>query len=136
MIQGKLRMAQAILELLEPELYGRPALLAQTYCNGREQGFAIIEIAPQSHRMVAFAQNCNSDEIVVYAGTRDDFRENGNIPTDECKPFYFQAGAYTEVITFIRDYLTEEPITAASGLLALTKLRQRSSESDKPTSGQ
>ena len=51
----------------------------EVYANCREQGFAL---ASCDDRKVAFAENRNSDDIVVYFGSRKDFDFNTNIPSD------------------------------------------------------
>ena len=46
------------------------------YCNGREQGIALKFI----NNTLCFSEYRNSDDIVVYTGTSEDFTANVSIP--------------------------------------------------------
>lgn len=59
---------------------GEDCAFIEVYENGREHGFA-IDICDDVK--VAFAENRNSDHIVVYTGSRHDFERNTNIPSEE-----------------------------------------------------
>lgn len=60
----------------------------ENYSNGREQGFYIIYYPKTTSSFldgtaVAFAENRNSDEIVVYVGKPRNFTIEGHIPDQE-----------------------------------------------------
>jgi hypothetical protein len=55
-------------------------IIVESYVNCREQGFAL---ASCDDLKVAFSENRNSDDIVVYFGKRSDFAFNTNIPSEE-----------------------------------------------------
>lgn len=76
----------------------------QVYANCREQGFAL---ASCDARMVAFSENRNSDDIVVYAGSRKHFAFNTNIPSDEVweNRKFFRYNEHEKAAKFIVKYL-------------------------------
>ena len=63
-----------------PHGIGEDCLFIEVYENGREKGFAIDA---WDTLKVAFAENRNSDDIVVYVGESRDFERNSNIPSEE-----------------------------------------------------
>jgi hypothetical protein len=56
----------------------------RTYCNGREQGFTVQvhSGAGEVSLQLSFAEQRNSDSLVLYVGRVEDFDEHG-IPRDE-----------------------------------------------------
>lgn len=62
----------------------------EPYKNGRERGWA-VESEARHGRKVAFAENRNSDDLVVYRGTGRNFDAAGNVPDDET---YAQRASY------------------------------------------
>jgi len=48
----------------------------RTFSNGREQGFTVEVLSPSVGLQLAFAQNRNSDDLVLYVGTPKDFLNN------------------------------------------------------------
>jgi hypothetical protein len=78
------------------------------YVNCREQGFAIAS----NTCTVAFSEDRNSDDIVVYVGGSHQFDFNTNIPSDEVykNRRYFHAGAYALAAKFIVKALLSERV--------------------------
>jgi hypothetical protein len=79
-------------------------VLVETYSNCREQGFAL---ASCDAFKVAFAENRNSDDLVLYRGSRLDFENNSNIPSDEAyeSRLYFSPNNVKKAAKFIVKYL-------------------------------
>lgn len=78
-----------------------------TLDNGREQGFTIFN--RKNKRMASFAENRNSDDIVVYPGHIDDFTDEGTFKTDElyfAKRKYFPYGDAAGAAAFIFKHIT------------------------------
>ena len=54
------------------------------YSNGREQGFCIHGYFEGESVVISFAENRNSDNIVVYVGRNNDlFFMQGNVPSED-----------------------------------------------------
>jgi len=79
------------------------------YVNCREQGYAINDSYYVVKRKVAFAENRNSDDIVVYFGSSSDFESNTNIPSEEVyrNSRFFGVGQEAQAAQFVFDYLTK-----------------------------
>ena len=80
-----LKVASAVLEELR-ELFsiapkGMTAYI-ESYSNGREQGYCLQYYNKKMYSF-SFAENRNSDDIVVYSGESSDFNTGGNIPSDK-----------------------------------------------------
>lgn len=58
-----------------------PQLICEPYCNGREQGFTLLNW--KTSKKVAFSEARGSDSIVVYFGKDTDFSMQGNSPSEE-----------------------------------------------------
>jgi hypothetical protein len=78
-----------------------------SYTNGREQGYALDAGVNLTRRKVAFSENRNSDDIVVYFGTALDFEQNTNIPSDKvyASRKFFDYNKADRAAEFIFDYL-------------------------------
>ena len=117
MITHKNAQAYAVLALIvhrmadDTEKY----INIEAYVNCREQGFSIQNYF-KGERQVAFSENRNSDDIVVYYGKRVDFSMQGNVPSDEVyrKARYFPCHAVKEAAEFIYEYLNLEAINEAA----------------------
>lgn len=74
----------------------RRKLDVEHYQNGRECGYAVTRTGHLEK--VAFSENRNSDEIVLYSGTLTDFEMSGNVPSKEVyeKRVLFQSEKYVE----------------------------------------
>ena len=59
---------------------GEDMIFVESYDNGREHGFAL---SSWEGCKLAFAENRNSDHIVVYTGKSGDFDHNSNIPSEK-----------------------------------------------------
>lgn len=79
-------------------------VIVEIYENCRERGFAL---ASCDGRKVAFSEHRNSDDIVVYCGTRKDFEYNTNIPSDRVweKARFFRYNEAQKAALFILSYL-------------------------------
>ena len=79
---NSLLVAQAVMSLVNLSLPDNGLVESnfwvESYSNGREQGLAISHI---SGHQIAFAENRNSDSIVVYVGMH--FSMQGNVPTKD-----------------------------------------------------
>ena len=94
----------------------------QTYCNGREQGYAARCLLMNSKfpkpggRLVAaticWAQQRSSDEIIVYIGQPDEFFDEGNVPTQR---------AYENALTFKRKQHLRAAMAISKAIIALAK---------------
>lgn len=87
-------------------------IATQYYINGRERGYSLREYVhtnsfDNSRRVVSFAENRNSDNIVVYFGNVEDFDINTNIPIDVVyrRARYFGVGRADLAAEFIYDYI-------------------------------
>jgi len=59
----------------------RSNILVECYENCREQGFSIMVMGLKNSTKLVFAENRNSDSMVLYVGSRAEFG-TGNIPSD------------------------------------------------------
>jgi hypothetical protein len=78
------RVADRVLAQIERILEKKSnagGLWVETYKNGRENGYALIYSFGIVFRKIAFAENRNSDDIVLYKGAISDFSNAGNIPS-------------------------------------------------------
>ena len=71
-------------------------LTLETFQNCRENGYHIIGKAGKA----SFAENRNSDDVVVYYGPNDGFDLN-NFPKDWSRKKFFRHGQFTEAASFI-----------------------------------
>lgn len=78
-----------------------------SYTNGRERGYSLNESFNFNGKKVAFSENRNSDDIVVYFGTALDFEQNTNIPSDKvyASRKFFDYNRADRAAEFIFDYL-------------------------------
>jgi hypothetical protein len=109
MITYKNCKAYAVLAILLDMLGEDHKLTIRSYVNGREEGFYIVVYGLRS-KAVAFSENRNSDNIVVYFGVSNDFTPQGNVPSEEVykNAKYFDYNAYLEAAKFIYNYLCPE----------------------------
>ena len=79
------------------------------YTNGRERGYALTDSYGAVKRKVAFSENRNSDDIVVYFGKPLDFAFNTNVPSDEVYEArkFFRYDQHAKAAQFIFNYLTK-----------------------------
>jgi len=96
---GKLSAAKAVLDAIG-KISGASL---ESYKNGRENGFALSK----GGNKVAFSENRNSDDIVVYTGTTTDFEMGGNIPSEESyrNKKYFGPDDAKKAAQFIKHFL-------------------------------
>jgi len=82
-----------------------PKLNIESYVNGREHGFCITNW--DNKNRVAFSENRNSDDIVVYFGEYGNFCMQGNVPEDETyrNKRLFPFLAIEKAAEFIKDHL-------------------------------
>lgn len=87
----------------------------EAYVNCREQGFSIKNYF-KGDKQVSFAENRNSDDIVVYFGDRIDFSMQGNVPSEKAygNRRYFACHNVKEAAEVIYDYLNLEAINEAA----------------------
>jgi hypothetical protein len=81
-------------------------LITEPYCNGREQGFALVNW--KTSKKVAFSEARNSDSIVVYFGKDTDFSMQGNSPSENTYTInrtLFDCLKVEEAANFIIDHL-------------------------------
>ncbi len=81
-IQKTTRLADAVLSLIDVRLAEHKMLYAAPYKNGREDGWALYTLLQDGGKQVCFAENRNSDQLVVYAGTVGGFDCTGNVPSE------------------------------------------------------
>lgn len=99
------RVLSFVRELLDEDT----DVFVERYVNCREQGYALSRGPLDTYRKVAFSEHRNSDQIVVYSGSRDSFTFNTNIPTDETydKARYFPYGHELDAAKHILQWLGE-----------------------------
>ena len=87
------------------------------YENGREHGFFLHN--EKTDNAVSWAENRNSDNIVVYPASIFDFDANGCLTADETYfrvRKYFRCGEYTKVAKFIFKFITQaKPVPYGTG---------------------
>ena len=85
------------------------------YSNCREQGYSITRLLDVSRAtQCVFAENRNSDSIVVYTGTEAvDFGLSSQIPSEKiyAKRHYFNHNEHKQAAQYIFDKLTEKEMT-------------------------
>lgn len=77
------------------------------YVNGREVGHSInwFDFKEKKDYSISFAENRNTDNIIVYYGTMDD---NFSITEDAyANKKYFEADAFDEAVQYIRSILVD-----------------------------
>ena len=83
MLTRKNAKAWAVLAIIfdntDDEMLAR--LNVEPYLNGRESGFAVWNTV--ANRKVAFAEDRNNDDIVLYVRTAADFSPQGNVPSEK-----------------------------------------------------
>lgn len=105
-----LKVANAILamvEVLRPDQAQN--LYLEPYMNCREQGWALTVLTDnfEQDKKAVFAECRSSDQIVVYHGYRNDFRQ-GNVPVDRVyntQACYFDEGKIKEAAEAVVAYL-------------------------------
>jgi hypothetical protein len=111
MLTQKNCKAHAVLAILYDMMGEEFQLLdCEPYMNGREEGFCLKTSSEHNFKAVAFSENRNSDDIVIYCGEATDFSLQGNVPSEEIynKKKYFQYHSYVEAAEYIRDYLISQ----------------------------
>jgi hypothetical protein len=99
------------LNRLPAHLVKKGLLAISIYENGREHGYNIRNSLVEwdkSGMSVSFSENRNSDDIVVYYGTVENFEDNSNVPDTETwrdRRKFFKFGEYTQAAQFIFKYL-------------------------------
>jgi hypothetical protein len=79
MIVRTTQKADAVLATVDDLVQEDTRLYLEPYQNGREHGWVLYNVTGEG---VAFAENRNSDDIVVYLGTRSEFEMQGNVPSE------------------------------------------------------
>ena len=75
------------------------------FCNGREQGYKLTSRrVPDTY--VAFAEDRNTDAIVVYSGDHAAFEFGSNVPTRYAHIEYFSPDEYIQAAKHVHDVLT------------------------------
>lgn len=108
MLTRKNAKASAVLAIL-CDMYEESAwnkLNVEPYLNGRESGFAVHDFY-QASKKVAFSENRNSDNIVVYYGTSSDFSMQGNTPSEKSyrNAKFFSYDEYHKAAKWIYEFL-------------------------------
>jgi len=100
--------ANTILDILEG-LDGNHILdvYLSGYQNGRESGYALKQFCSKGDKQVAFAENRNSDDTVVYFGKTLDFNFSDNVPSEKVykKAVYFRFDKVQDAAEAIFEYL-------------------------------
>lgn len=114
--EDKMNVAQKVLKHVKKIGLNLPqdeaAAHLEAYSNGREQGLSLTVSdssgAEFEVRKVAFSENRNSDNIVVYVGSDYDFRMNGNVPSEDVWGYrhYFDPDDHKGAAEFIVGFLT------------------------------
>ena len=79
-ITRTMNMADAVLATIEWLMPEDMDCWLEPYQNCREHGYLLA--AKDSDRRVAFSENRNSDDLVVYPGKMGDFEMAGNVPVE------------------------------------------------------
>ena len=98
MIHKTTHVADAVLAIVEG-LSQEFDFTLEPYQNGREHGWALGNF--QIDKKVAFAENRNSDDIVVYMGNVLSFDMAGNVP-DRVTWRNAHYDAATEIVKYLR----------------------------------
>jgi hypothetical protein len=82
-------------------------LWLEVYSNCREQGYCIKH---KNGLSISFSENRNSDDIVVYVGTKFDMQ--GNVPTEESyrKARYFRYDDVSGAVNYIMVKVLEQEL--------------------------
>jgi hypothetical protein len=106
--KGNMKVADAVLAIIESLLSDEVTFYCEPYQNGREHGWSLYDNTMT--RQVCFSEYRNSDSIVVYAGTPRDFSMQGNTPNDKVyhESRSFSYDEHYEAAKFILDYLPEK----------------------------
>ena len=75
------------------------------FCNGREQGYKLTS-RRVGDTYVAFAEDRNTDAIVVYSGGYEAFELGSNVPTKYAHIEYFSPDEYIQAAKHVHDVLT------------------------------
>lgn len=117
MLTSKNAKAWAVLAIVYDQLSGEGEkdIAIEPYLNGRESGFSITRYRGSAPK-VAFSENRNSDQIVVYTGQSSNFSMQGNVPSDHIykEAQYFEPNDYVGAARTVLEYLDIEhylPIT-------------------------
>jgi hypothetical protein len=91
-MKTSLKRALRVLGLVKLDALSKEArsnILVECYENCREQGFAVVVMGLKDSTKLVFAENRNSDCMVLYVGSRKEFN-TGNIPSETV----YQAARY------------------------------------------
>jgi len=83
------------------------------FCNGREQGYKLTS-RRVGNCYVAFAEDRNTDSIVVYSGGFEAFTWGTNVPTKHAHIEYFNHNEYERAAKHIYDVLTLGSLSTAT----------------------
>ncbi len=114
---SSLQVSWEVLEMVDRILLPDIAQQCQVevMANCREQAFIIKRYtnAPQEDIAIAFCENRNSDQIVIYQGSHDGFDNQTNLPTDDSHIWetrkYFSYDRQNDAACHIVRFLTQEP---------------------------
>ena len=97
--------AQIVLLVIQDLFTGDDIYSVDFFCNGREQGYKLT-----SRRVgdcyVAFAEDRNTDAIVVYSGDYKAFELGSNVPTKYAHIEYFNHDEYKQAAKHVFGVLT------------------------------
>lgn len=106
---SKIGVALAVLRSIKMKA---SEVIVETYSNCREQGFYVISYYKDNakyneRRAVSFAENRNSDDIIVQFGVRLDFNDYGVLSEAkyETNKKYFRNGDHEKAGEFARKWL-------------------------------
>jgi len=102
----KIVMAMKVLEMFVGETVLSEDYTVGAFSNCREQGFRITNW--DNNKSCAFSENRNSDDIVVYHGTHNDFDYMTNKPNNEhiwMNARCFRYDDFEGAVKFIREHL-------------------------------
>jgi hypothetical protein len=94
MFLHKQALANAVISLVQFRMSTEfDTLVVEPYINGRECGWSLAKFGETHTPKVSFSENRSSDEIVVYSGRMQDFKD-GNIPQEHI----YKAAKYFEAV--------------------------------------
>lgn len=97
--------AQIVLLVIQDLFTDADIYSVDFFCNGREQGYKLTS-RKLVNTYVAFAEDRNTDCIVVYSGGYDAFNLGNNVPTQKAHVEYFNPDQYRQAAEHVHNVLT------------------------------
>lgn len=102
-----MKQAEEVLKILKKKLSkSGDGICYQAFQNGRERGFSILNL--DTRKQVSFAENRNSDDIVIYYGEAYKTFDNNNLPIsdeDWKRKVFIAPEEYERAAEFILEYV-------------------------------